>query len=332
TDTLFIIEDGGAPLIPDITNIENVFINAFGFGDTVVNFQNSSGVEQIWNDRSVNDVFAVNIQDDVTLGVRETYSYFESFFSPGAITDGGLDMVFQDAGAIGDPRQDNFVNLNGNTVDTLTIWSNGSSPVGNNVGIRIYDNGGVLTDLHILGTQDLFLDLDEGFSNSGFENITDVDATGMTGFLDLNLVELNTDVTFNGGAGGTVVELGNGNNTITTMDGDDEIQVESGNTTIDAGGGDDVVGVGGGNGVSSILLGDGDDVLDLSNSILDGNDSIDGGAGFDSLELNMVNAHNASQSDAVDMIMDGFERLIVNGDASSLPNQTAVIDFDLLGD
>jgi len=142
----------------------------------------------------------------------------------------------------------------------------------------------------------VFLAINDGGST---KKVTTVDASGSTGAL-----------TFTGDAEVATITGGSGDDTLTTMtatsasiaaslvggDGKDTLTVNTtgaGTTTVDGGLGNDTVNVTArSTGKLTVALGDGDDTFTANVGTVNATDSIDGGAGSDSLALKVVGVAN----------------------------------------
>ncbi|SHE85017.1 Ca2+-binding protein, RTX toxin-related [Lampropedia hyalina DSM 16112] len=116
----------------------------------------------------------------------------------------------------------------------------------------------------------------------------------------------NTITVAPGGAGNNTITAGNGGNTIQGGDGNDTITSGTGNDSIDAGAGNDIIAAGGG--VDTINAGAGDDTIQVGDAELQIGTLIDGGEGYDTLELTNDDPTVARSNDSRFVNFNNIER------------------------
>ena len=163
--------------------------------------------------------------------------------------------------------------------DNISVGNGGSSINAGGGANQITAGSG--SDTVLTGDGDDTISVGDGGSS-----ITDLGGnntiTAAEGFDQVTTADGNDTISV--GNGGSVIAAGNGNNTITSGSGDDSILIGDGNDTVVAtGAGADRVVAGGGNDTITDLGADDDSVVFTGTGNLDGNDSVGGGAGTDSL-------------------------------------------------
>lgn len=267
-DTLTIIDStvAGTNIIPlKLVNVETVEIQsnpAFGAGTTHVNFGNASGIENLNVINSFGGVDAFNLQEAASIGLTNTYD---------AMGGGAPQLTrvgFADTADLGDTQAINVdgantvLTIDAATIGTVTTLDVDSSNHASHLALDV--DGAAFATLNITG--DAALEL-EGVADE-LDHLTAVNAETFTGALDLDLNNNDEDVTFNGGSGDTDLLIGGGDNTITTGAGDDDIAIRSGTA-----------------GQNTISTGDGDDIVRFRGTF-GATDKYDGGAGYDTIQMN----------------------------------------------
>ena len=153
------------------------------------------------------------------------------------------------------------------------------------------------------------------------KSITSVDASGSTGA-----------ITYTGGSTVATIKTGSGDDTVTvatatsnvtgsivnalveTGAGKDAVTISTtgtGNTAVNTGAGNDTVTLTAkGSGALTVNLGDGDDTYKLNGSMTHAvGDSVDGGAGTNTLGMTVANAALRSQTDAFEKTISNFSKL-----------------------
>jgi hypothetical protein len=283
TDTLNItVRAGGTEdELVEIINVENINIRKLDVGD---NFDATlwDGVERITSVRSADPVGVDEVQNNVIIGATNTDADLEVTFADDALDsdEATIAMAVSDA-------DDILVTVNvggDDAVVTLTIEASGESIV------EVDGDLDALTSLSVTGTGSLELT-----NADGFADVTEVDLSGNSGGVTLDI----TDATLDSLTGGS---------------GDDVITVAA--VAEDA----------------SIDLGAGDDILTADAGDLDDAAEVKGGAGTDtisSVALNNVNRTIFSGFET--LALAGEDRSI---DVSRFTNNTfsnLLIDDDLGG-
>ncbi len=317
-DTLVIIDDAGSPLTPTMTKVERVDIQSVGAGGVDLNFVNTFDVEQIWNSRSTSDVKVANIQNEAVIGFFKTNTNSDINFA--GTVKLGTDVV------VAIENSQSTATITGGDIAGVTTLKVNSLGDDNNNNLTVA-GGFAGTELIVAGANGLSLG-DGAAGATNFNNVTNVDATGLTGAFQIALANNNQNITFAGGAGATSVSTGNGNSTITTKDAADVVIVGSGDNTIKTGGSGDRVDILlGGN--QTVDLGQGDDLI-RTGSALDKNDKLEGGEGTDTLNGDIGNLAAITVNGDVDANVNGFERLSVDGNTAI--GTTNVINLDNIDD
>lgn len=292
-DTLRIVAEttGNDPQIlnPTITSVERVEVQNLTFGDTVVvNLTNATDVNELsaYNSSAISggDVVFTDVRDNALVSTDRFTGEIEVNFISGALAGGELGLAVK--------ASDVYFNIDtdGDAVNVLNIDTSGAASYVT-VGL---DGEQVEDTLNITG-DGVALELDE--DDNEFELLTKVDATAFTGALDIDLSDNYRDVTFDGGAGKTTLVIGGGDNDITTQNANDVVNVaQGGDQVVDLGGGDDLLIIG---------------------TALTIDDSLDGGAGNDTLQVDVDHAGTI----AVAQDITNFEVLqLVGSPAAATPN------------
>jgi Ca2+-binding RTX toxin-like protein len=334
-DVLRIIDDAGAALTPNMTNVEVIEAQALAFGGLEINMINTSGATELWNERSTSTIQFNNIQEEAAVGVHDSTAQSEFNFGNGLApsqltvalqdTDSNIYVSFPDVGSLTElniqSAGENYIRLDvddnpgfgGNTAafETINIVD---GPAG---------NAGALDGL----------ELDPGIPGTEFDFVTQVNAESFTGWLDMDLGNNDQDIDFNGGLGNTYLDTGDGDSTITTQDGADEITVGNGNNNITTAGGDDYVqlGHGGGAGDNVVDTGEGNDIVEawhggdqditlgagddqvLFGFSADVDDTAHGGDGIDTIGIAVGTLDTLTADSAFAGQIDGFEKVYAWG-------------------
>ncbi|UWR39437.1 DUF4214 domain-containing protein [Sulfitobacter sp. W074] len=289
-------ENNSFPTVGTVENVEIVNIFNADAGDPGA-FGDASkymGVEQLWQ---VNSATAVtNLAATTTAGFRKTTAGGSVAAATGVATMAiALDEVAEFS---------NF-NLSGDALNSITVSGTvvDAADVNTTVDV-IFMNVTAGKDVQAV-TLDTAVASDLWVTNTGTKAVTSVDASASTG-----------DITYNFGPSKAVADIktGSGDDTVLTVtatsnkagtevaatldtgDGKDMITVNTsgtGTTTVNAGAGDDTVTlVSDGTGMLSVNLGEGDDAFMVGGGTVSKGDTIDGGAGSDTLQLTAVGAAN----------------------------------------
>ena len=193
-DKLLIVDDAASALVPNISNIEQVIVQAVGPGDTTVNAVNATGVEEVWLQNSTQDLDINNLKENPLFG-------FESNIGGGQHT---IDANFV-AGTLGNNATialavKNDANAEfdatvggGDVIKTLAVTAEGKGNV-------LDAQGGALnavTSVTIDGAGDLAIDIDQA-------GLTNFDASKNSGGITVTLTGAGTDLTTKGSSGDDV--------------------------------------------------------------------------------------------------------------------------------
>ncbi|HWK55289.1 MAG TPA: hypothetical protein VNR18_13015 [Hyphomicrobiales bacterium] len=265
-----------------IKNVEVVnIINGAAAAAALADASLYQGIEELWQ---VNDaVAAINLTNGVTAGFRNTGATALTATAAAAATTANVALAGVDAAA--------GLTVNGGKLDTLNL--SGSLTAA----------GGSLATAVTLGaavkTATINSEVDTTLTFTGAALAT-VDASGSTGDITYTSAP-NTVAAIKSGAGDDTLKLSTATSatvsaSVSAGAGDDDIEVNTsgvGTTTIKAGAGDDIVDVTArSDGKLSVDLGDGDDIFDAALNSIKAGDLIDGGAGVDTLYLNLVGLAN----------------------------------------
>lgn len=253
-----------------ITDVENIYLRSRD-DTSAIDMENVSGAEQLWSDRSTNDLALTNVANGVAVGLNK-------------VAAGADYSVTYAANALGTPTHTQTVVANGAGTAAaevaLNIVAAGADVItGLNVattGVNNITLGAGLADVETLTvTGSGSLDLDGAAAPAALETVAAADYTG-----DLSLAAANgTLQSVTSGSGDDSFTLGGDladEGFVNTGAGDDEVDTDGNN--VDAG--------------ASIDLGAGDDVVMFGGGVVDKDATVDGGDGTDTLQLQAVGAAN----------------------------------------
>ena len=241
--------DGGTNANADaVANFENLLVTDTGNTYDLSAFSNSS----------IESVTASSTGGNLTIDELDGQSVALTGDAPGTVT-----LNAASSGSTADVTLDNANGENADgvdvgtlatsNIDTITVTSNGGNELDED-----QSNSVASVDVATVNVS-----ADAATSVTTGTSTTTLDASGSTADLTLDASNANNGVSITGGEG---------DDTITHSGNDDTINAGAGDDTVNAGTGDD-----------TINLGAGDDTVafDFGNGELDGNDSVDGGAGTD---------------------------------------------------
>ena len=303
TDTLNIFATGGKALnagFPVSASVENVEIvninnsNASGFGN--VDASNFIDATQIWQAAHSNDIS--NLAATTTAGFRKT--------AVNGVFVTAATGVATAAIALEDIAESSFFDVSGDALTEVTISGTVADTDKNmtvadtDVDITVGKDVQTATLNSSVATDILFVKNAGGSTKA----LTTVDASGSTGNITY-LTAGNKVATIETGSGDDDVIITTATSStkgaevaamVETGDGDDMIEIKTGGngtTTANAGAGDDTVMLTlDGTGKLSVNLGEGDDTFMVTGGAVSKGDTVDGGAGSDTLQLTAVGAAN----------------------------------------
>ncbi|WP_288362685.1 calcium-binding protein [uncultured Spongiibacter sp.] len=259
---------GPSELTLNSASVERLEAKITGGTDTILDMSGSNDYQEIVNTSQAGNTFEVNgLNDDVKFIQQDGASTTIVSYSQNGLQaiDNELDIAMNNANGA------QFVFNSAQTVgiDTLNLEVNGpaanpSSIVTSFGNSTIQDVDG-LTTVNLSGNGNVagVGNLAEDATPAIFNDVTTFDASGLEGTLDINLLGdagapplADRNITFTGAQDDTSLVIGQGNNTVNFQGGDD--------------------------------------LLVLSSTGFNGNDSVDGGAGNDSLEIHFNDTISAA--------------------------------------
>ncbi len=199
---------GGENLVPRMTSVEQVFIQAVGTTGTTVNMINATGSKEVWSDNSTDNVFVTNLQEKATIGVKGG--------------NGGNVMVVQAAAPA--LTGDLAVALNGANAAVLAVNATGlagaagytsttiNTTVGNNAitglagtqtsQLGVLDVGNALNKVTVTGDGAVRV------INDLAATVRTIDASANKGGVNFNIANNTGNVTFTGGDGNDRINFG----------------------------------------------------------------------------------------------------------------------------
>tara|TARA_R110002020_G_scaffold188846_6_gene387652 strand:+ start:1838 stop:4543 length:2706 start_codon:yes stop_codon:yes gene_type:complete len=288
--------NGGFPSSASVENVEIININnatTSGFG--AVNAAQFDGATQIWQVANANSIS--NLEASTTAGFRKT--------AVGTFGVAAATGVASAAVALEGAAEASTFNLSGDALTEATVSGTVADTDSNMTVADINLNVTAGKDVQAVEVSSA-VDATLTVTNTGTKAVTSVDASASAG-----------DITYTG-AGTAVADIktGSGDDTVTIQtttsnvagsevaamieagEGDDAITVATtgtGTTTVNAGAGDDTVTLttNAGSGALNVNLGEGDDAFMISGSgVVAKGDTIDGGAGTDTVQLKDIGSAN----------------------------------------
>lgn len=347
-DTLKIYTDGtenaaisASTIIKNVEVINIVASNAGGVA-ALADVSLYDGIEALW--QQDNAAAVTNLTNDVTAGFKDIAAASALAASLTATaTTANVALAGVDATAT--------LAVNGAKLDTLNISG-------------ALANAGSLATAVTLGaavkTATVNSEVDATLTFTGAA-LTSVDASGSTGDIIYDATAAPAVASITGGSGDDTLTIATAttatvNAVLDSGDGDDSITVNTtgaGNTTINAGAGDDTVNITASAGILTLDLGAGDDTFNAAVGGVTADDTVDGGAGTDTLQLNLVGVANigafsnfevfdaiglaAGKNLDVDILAQNntVTEIVTTGDVgagSSLSNLGAGVGYRIIGD
>ncbi|PXW87650.1 hypothetical protein C8R34_11066 [Nitrosomonas sp. Nm84] len=280
-DTLNATLDGGTPA-PTLASVEVVNIRAVT--SSTVDFANTSGVQQIWNNgSSAGQTLTVNAASiAATFGVRNTTSTTAIDVADDVATgtEDTLALSVAGAGKSDVPTRAAVTSADSANIEAVSIAAAGEN---------FLDISGftAITTLTVTGKGSLD-------ALVGATALTTVDASANSGGVTVDLSAATLDLTVTGGSGDDDITSGTGNDTIDAGAGDDRVAFAAGELTVD----------------DTVEGGDGDDTI-----AVDGADTgaLDNASqtGFEALEITGGTA-------TVDATGFDFTKIVLSGTATAL--------------
>lgn len=288
-------ENNSFPTVGTVKNVEIVNIFNADAGDPGA-FGDASkymGVEQLWQ---VNSATAVtNLAASTTAGFRKTTAGGSVAAATGVAT---MAIALDEVAEFGS------FNLSGDALNSITVSGTVVDTNKNSTVDVTFLNVTAGKDVQAV-TLNTAVASDIVVANTGTKAVTSVDASASTGDITYNFFVSPAVADIKTGSGNDTVNIVTATSnkagaevaaTLDTGDGKDMITVNtsgSGTTTVNAGAGDDTVTLNGdGTGKLSVNLGEGDDAFMVGGGTVSKGDTIDGGAGSDTLQLTAVGAAN----------------------------------------
>ena len=245
---------------PSLTSIEIINIQNVD-NDATINFSNTRGAEQIWNNESLPGRTLTYDAAPIaaTFGIRNTQSTTDINTFDNVIGSDNLSIAVEGAGVDNSIRAVVQSTTDAANIETMSI----DARSGNNfIDVSAFV---AITGLTVSGT---------GFVDATVDAtaLDTIDASANSGGVTLDLTGSAANLTVTGGSGG---------DNITAGDGDDTIETTAGNDTIAGGDGADVIDGGDGN---DIYFVDYTNVIDASDSTITTTTGL--AAGYDEVTAN----------------------------------------------
>ena len=270
TDTLSLTVAGAAAgSLPaaDITNVENFLIRDVNTGGaSAYDFSLVAGEQQVWAERSVQDVDFQNLGNGTVVGVRGNGNVTNGDVQFNMATATSAVSIALDGGLVGAPN----ITATAGSATSATISSTGAA---NTTGTIDLSAGTTITSLTVNADSNLTAVLANDYAAAG----ADLVVSGTAGRVNLGANGTFRSIDASG--------LTNGGLTITT---------DTVTRSVIGGGGNDVVTLAGLTATGTVNLGAGNDTL-LGSVVPAAGASIDGGAGTDTVASALINAGNGGK-------------------------------------
>lgn len=205
----------GETVVPRMTSVEQVFVQAVGAGTTTVNMINATGAQELWNDNSTGNVKITNLQEKATIGVKGgngnndyTVAAATAAARTGdlaiALDDANIDDLFvtKDGSNVAEGYASTTINAMGeNAIGTLAVGSKLAT-------VTVTGEGSVAVEDNLAAT------------------VRTIDASANTGGVDFNITNNTGNTTFTGGAGDDRINFGG------TLDLNDKVDGGEGRDTL----------------------------------------------------------------------------------------------------
>ncbi len=199
---------GGENLVPRMTSVEQVFIQAVGTTGTTVNMINATGSKEVWSDNSTDNVFVTNLQEKATIGVKGGNGANSlSVQAAAPALAGDLAIALNGANA-----NNLFVNSTGAAGATGYTTATINTTVGNNAitglagtqtsQIATLDVGSALNKVTVTGDGAVRV------TNNLAATVRTIDASANKGGVNFNIANNTGNVTFTGGDGNDRINFG----------------------------------------------------------------------------------------------------------------------------
>ncbi|AVO48654.1 hypothetical protein C6568_04775 [Melaminivora suipulveris] len=210
TDKIIITSQAGLlgeNLVPRMTSVEQVFVQAVGAGTTTVNMINTTGAQELWNDNSTANVRITNLQEKATIGVRGgngANNY--TVEAAAAARIGDLAVALDGADVLN-------VTVNDGTAARAGYASTTIDATGNSVIRGNLDAGAALNKVTITGEGSVRV------VGNLEATVRTIDASANKGGVNFNIANNTGNVTFTGGDGNDRINFGNTLNLQDKVDG-----------------------------------------------------------------------------------------------------------------
>lgn len=183
-------------LVPRMSNVENVFLQGVGGSGVTLNMVNATGVQQLWNNNSTDNLAVTNLAEKATVGVKggNGANNFSVQAAPAAL-----------AGDLG-------VALNGAWVNNVVANSMGAGGAAGYASTTIdatgvnrvaaLDVGSNLATVKVTGTGSVAV------TGNLAASVRTIDASANAGGVDFNIANNTGNTTFTGGGGADRINFG----------------------------------------------------------------------------------------------------------------------------
>lgn len=194
-------------LVPRMTSVEQVFVQAVGTVGTTVNMINTTGAQELWNDNSTNAVTFNNVQEKATIGIKGGNGAATTVqaAAPALTGDLGIALNGANAGAV-------IVNSTGVAGATGYTSTTINTSVGTNAitglagtqtsQIAALDVGSALNKVTVTGDGAVRV------TNNLAATVRTIDASANKGGVNFNITNNTGNVTFTGGDGNDRINFG----------------------------------------------------------------------------------------------------------------------------
>ena len=307
TDSLTATLTGGT-VAPTLTSVENIFARSVT-GASELDLQNATGVEQVWTDRSQNDLTVSNLDSLSTIGAqniaRSTGHTYTVRYDANTVAAADTQAIVLNNAALNLAVEQGAVGAELNTVRNVSIASEGDANAvtfisDTAVETNLVDSAAV-QNITITGAADLTVASQDDGTNTTALTAGTIDASEATGDVSITIAD----------AAGTNLATGVTQRTVTMGAGDDIVDASGANLAN-----------------SKIVGGEGRDTIIVdgaSTTLVD--DLVANVSGFEVLNL----AGLTQTVSAATMGNIGFESIVAtNANTGSVTNLTAESDLTLV--
>lgn len=209
---------GAEALVPRMSNVEQVFVQAVGTVGATVNLINTTGVQQLWSDNSTIGVAVTNLQEKATIGVKGGNGSNYTVQAAASARTGDLAIAL-DTANVGNLIVNSTGAAGGAGYTSTTInAATGNNAITGAAGtatsqIGTLDVGAALATVKVTGDGAVHV------VNNLAATVRTIDASANKGGVNFNITNNTGNVTFTGGEGADRINFGGTLNLSDKVDG-----------------------------------------------------------------------------------------------------------------